>query len=67
MELERAEGRISLPNLPQEFFKPANFVRSTSLGALKQGVALAVGYWCAPPATKFFNGLIASLKAGYAP
>jgi hypothetical protein len=49
----------------QEFFKPANFVRSTSLGALKQGVALAVGYWCAPPATKFVNGLIASLKAAF--
>mmetsp|Transcript_9322 Transcript_9322/g.20851 ORF Transcript_9322/g.20851 Transcript_9322/m.20851 type:complete len:332 (+) Transcript_9322:63-1058(+) len=40
-----------------EFFKPANFVRSTSLGALKQGLALAVGYWCAPPATKFVNTL----------
>jgi len=40
-----------------EFFKPMNFVRSTSLGALKQGVALAVGYWCAPPATKFVNGV----------
>jgi len=40
-----------------EFFKPMNFVRSTSLGALKQGVALAVGYWCAPPASKFVNGL----------
>eukprot|EP00403_Amphidinium_massartii_P014682 CAMPEP_0178412880 /NCGR_PEP_ID=MMETSP0689_2-20121128/22242_1 /TAXON_ID=160604 /ORGANISM="Amphidinium massartii, Strain CS-259" /LENGTH=331 /DNA_ID=CAMNT_0020034139 /DNA_START=61 /DNA_END=1056 /DNA_ORIENTATION=+ len=40
-----------------EFFKPANFIRSTSLGAIKQGLALAVGYWCAPPATKFVNTL----------
>merc|ERR1711879_584264 len=30
----------------KEFFKPSNFVRSTALGALKQGLALAVGYWC---------------------
>merc|ERR1711988_588644 len=41
-----------------EFFKPANFIRSTSLGAIKQGLALAVGYWCAPPVTKFVHGLL---------
>merc|ERR1712232_95810 len=46
----------------KEFFKPSNFIRSTSLGAIKQGLALAVGYWCAPPATKFINGLIAAIK-----
>jgi len=46
----------------QDFFKPANFVRSTSLGALKQGVALAVGYWCAPPVKAFVMSLIASVK-----
>jgi len=46
----------------KEFFKPSNFVRSTALGALKQGLALAVGYWCAPPATKFVNGLIAAVR-----
>lgn len=45
-----------------EFFKPSNFVRSTSLGALKQGIALAVGYWCAPPAQQFVKGVIASIK-----
>jgi len=45
-----------------EFFKPSNFVRSTSLGAVKQGLALAVGYWCAPPATHFVKGLIASIR-----
>eukprot|EP00420_Gonyaulax_spinifera_P035490 CAMPEP_0197889244 /NCGR_PEP_ID=MMETSP1439-20131203/23989_1 /TAXON_ID=66791 /ORGANISM="Gonyaulax spinifera, Strain CCMP409" /LENGTH=338 /DNA_ID=CAMNT_0043509209 /DNA_START=62 /DNA_END=1078 /DNA_ORIENTATION=- len=45
-----------------EFFKPSNFVRSTSLGAIKQGLALAMGYWCAPPATKFVQGIFASFK-----
>merc|ERR1712176_1354875 len=45
-----------------EFFKPSNFVRSTALGAIKQGLALAVGYWCAPPATKFVNGLFAAIR-----
>mmetsp|Transcript_30754 Transcript_30754/g.95632 ORF Transcript_30754/g.95632 Transcript_30754/m.95632 type:complete len:342 (-) Transcript_30754:49-1074(-) len=45
-----------------EFFKPSNFVRSTSLGAIKQGLALAVGYWCAPPATRLFNGIFAAIK-----
>mmetsp|Transcript_42397 Transcript_42397/g.96437 ORF Transcript_42397/g.96437 Transcript_42397/m.96437 type:complete len:99 (+) Transcript_42397:3-299(+) len=49
----------------KEFFKPSNFVRSTSLGALKQGIALALGYWAAPPASKFVTGLIASLKAAF--
>jgi len=42
----------------QEFFKPSNFVRSTSLGALKQGIALAVGYWCAPPVKEFVLNLL---------
>jgi len=46
----------------KEFFKPSNFVRSTSLGAIKQGLALALGYWCAPPATRFVNGILASMK-----
>ncbi|CAK0841755.1 unnamed protein product [Prorocentrum cordatum] len=46
----------------KEFFKPSNFVRSTSLGAIKQGLALALGYWAAPPATKFVKGLIMAAK-----
>lgn len=46
----------------EEFFKPSNFIRSTSLGAVKQGVALAIGYWCAPPVKAFVTGLIASFK-----
>jgi len=41
-----------------DFFKPANFVRSTGLGAIKQGLALAVGYWCAPPVKAFVMGLL---------
>jgi len=45
-----------------EFFKPSNFIRSTSLGAVKQGLALALGYWCAPPATQFVRGVIASIR-----
>merc|ERR1711972_1268982 len=28
----------------------------------KQGLALAVGYWCAPPATKFVNGLFHAIR-----
>eukprot|EP00929_Paragymnodinium_shiwhaense_P027696 TRINITY_DN161_c0_g2_i1.p1 TRINITY_DN161_c0_g2~~TRINITY_DN161_c0_g2_i1.p1 ORF type:complete len:362 (+),score=79.63 TRINITY_DN161_c0_g2_i1:77-1087(+) len=46
----------------EEFFKPSNFVRSTSLGAIKQGVALAIGYWCAPPVRAFVSNLMASFK-----
>jgi hypothetical protein len=46
----------------EEFFKPSNFVRSTSLGAIKQGVALAIGYWCAPPVKAFVGSLFASFK-----
>ncbi|CAE8631575.1 unnamed protein product [Polarella glacialis] len=43
----------------KDFFKPANFVRSTSLGAFNQGTALAVGYLCAPPVQRFVAGLMA--------
>jgi len=53
----------------KEFFKPSNFVRSTALGvvngpggATKQGLALAFGYWCAPRATKFVNGLFTAIR-----
>merc|ERR1711972_1283312 len=31
-----------------EFFKPANFVRSTVLGALNMGVSVATGYYLTP-------------------
>jgi hypothetical protein len=46
----------------KEFFKPSNFIRSTSLGAFKQGLSLAVGYWCAPPVQKFVSDFFAGLK-----
>eukprot|EP00929_Paragymnodinium_shiwhaense_P027693 TRINITY_DN161_c0_g1_i1.p1 TRINITY_DN161_c0_g1~~TRINITY_DN161_c0_g1_i1.p1 ORF type:complete len:338 (+),score=72.53 TRINITY_DN161_c0_g1_i1:82-1095(+) len=46
----------------EEFFKPENFIRSTSLGAIKQGLALAIGYWCAPPVRAFVSNLLASFK-----
>jgi len=46
----------------KEFFKPSNFVRSTALGAFKQGLSLAVGYWCAPPCQRFVSNVISSLK-----
>eukprot|EP00933_Yihiella_yeosuensis_P018803 TRINITY_DN1533_c0_g1_i3.p1 TRINITY_DN1533_c0_g1~~TRINITY_DN1533_c0_g1_i3.p1 ORF type:complete len:254 (-),score=63.23 TRINITY_DN1533_c0_g1_i3:185-904(-) len=45
-----------------EFFVLSNVVRSTSLGAFKQGLALGVGYWCAPPVQRFVSGLIAGLR-----
>eukprot|EP00929_Paragymnodinium_shiwhaense_P027697 TRINITY_DN161_c0_g3_i1.p1 TRINITY_DN161_c0_g3~~TRINITY_DN161_c0_g3_i1.p1 ORF type:complete len:335 (+),score=81.16 TRINITY_DN161_c0_g3_i1:76-1080(+) len=46
----------------EEFFKPSNFIRSTSLGAIKQGLALAIGYWCAPPVRAFVSNMLASFK-----
>jgi len=45
-----------------DFFKPSNFVRSTTLGAIKQGLSLAAGYACVPPATRFVQGLVASIR-----
>merc|ERR1719277_102079 len=45
-----------------EFFKPENFLRSTLLGAFKQGLALGVGYWAEPPVKKLVMGVIASFK-----
>jgi len=45
-----------------EFFEPSNLVRSTSFGALQQGIALAVGYVCVPPAEQFVKRLIAFIK-----
>merc|ERR1711974_432763 len=46
----------------QGVFQASNFVRSTSLGAIKQGLALAVGYWCAPPATKLVHSLVSAIR-----
>mmetsp|Transcript_47185 Transcript_47185/g.109115 ORF Transcript_47185/g.109115 Transcript_47185/m.109115 type:complete len:414 (-) Transcript_47185:103-1344(-) len=47
-----------------EFFKPANFVRSTSLGALNMGVSVATGYYLTPIVTRQVRHLAASLEAG---
>jgi len=46
----------------KEFFKPSNFLRSTSLGAFIQGASLAVGYWASPPVAQFVKATVASFK-----
>lgn len=48
----------------QEFFKPINFVRSTSLGALNQAIALGVGYWLTPIVGTYAVLLKNALDAG---
>lgn len=45
-----------------EFFRPSSFLRSTSIGSLTQGVALAAGYWCSPPTARFVKQLIAAYR-----
>jgi len=47
-----------------EFFKPANFVRSTSLGALNMGVSVATGYYLTPLVTAHVGAFYAALEAG---
>jgi len=47
-----------------EFFKPINFVRSTSLGALNQAIALATGYYLTPVVGDLLGGISAALDAG---
>ena len=47
-----------------EFFKPANFVRSTSLGALNQAIALATGYYLTPVVAKYVMAVHRALDAG---
>jgi len=47
-----------------EFFKPANFVRSTSLGALNQAIAVAAGYWISPMVAKLVASTWQSLESG---
>mmetsp|Transcript_81057 Transcript_81057/g.208649 ORF Transcript_81057/g.208649 Transcript_81057/m.208649 type:complete len:204 (+) Transcript_81057:2-613(+) len=48
----------------QQFFKPANFVRSTSLGALNQAIALAAGYYLTPIVANVINTVHMALDAG---
>jgi len=47
-----------------EFFKPANFVRSTSLGAMNQAIALATGYYLTPVVAKYVIAVHRALDAG---
>jgi hypothetical protein len=47
-----------------EFFKPANFVRSTSLGALNQAIALATGYYLTPIVAKYVVAVHRALDSG---
>merc|ERR1712032_239429 len=47
-----------------EFFKPANFVRSTALGAMNMGVAVATGYYLTPIVGSHVSGFYAALEAG---
>mmetsp|Transcript_39471 Transcript_39471/g.86181 ORF Transcript_39471/g.86181 Transcript_39471/m.86181 type:complete len:414 (+) Transcript_39471:52-1293(+) len=47
-----------------EFFKPANFVRSTSLGALNQAIAVATGYWISPMVASLVAATWSALQSG---
>jgi len=47
-----------------EFFKPINFVRSTSLGALNQAIAVATGYWLTPIVAKYIKIAHDSVESG---
>eukprot|EP00930_Biecheleria_cincta_P049553 TRINITY_DN34752_c0_g1_i1.p1 TRINITY_DN34752_c0_g1~~TRINITY_DN34752_c0_g1_i1.p1 ORF type:complete len:447 (-),score=89.97 TRINITY_DN34752_c0_g1_i1:63-1277(-) len=48
----------------QEFFKPVNFLRSTSLGALNMGVSVATGYFLTPIVGRAVSRFHASFDAG---
>lgn len=47
-----------------EFFKPINFVRSTSLGAINQAIAVATGYWLTPIVAKYVKMAHDSVESG---
>lgn len=48
----------------QEFFKPVNFLRSTSLGALNMGVSVATGYFLTPIVGRVISRFHASFDSG---
>jgi hypothetical protein len=48
----------------QEFFKPVNFLRSTSLGALNMGVSVATGYFLTPIVGRAVSRFHAAFDAG---
>jgi len=47
-----------------EFFKPINFLRSTTLGALNMGVSVATGYYLTPIVSARLGALHTALEAG---
>eukprot|EP00931_Biecheleriopsis_adriatica_P104710 TRINITY_DN79349_c0_g1_i1.p1 TRINITY_DN79349_c0_g1~~TRINITY_DN79349_c0_g1_i1.p1 ORF type:complete len:421 (+),score=98.90 TRINITY_DN79349_c0_g1_i1:53-1264(+) len=48
----------------KEFFKPANFIRSTTLGALNMGVSVATGYYLTPIVASKVSIVHAALDSG---
>mmetsp|Transcript_65678 Transcript_65678/g.148192 ORF Transcript_65678/g.148192 Transcript_65678/m.148192 type:complete len:213 (+) Transcript_65678:2-640(+) len=47
-----------------EFFKPVNFVRSTTLGALNMGISVATGYYLTPIVGRQLGLFVAGLESG---
>merc|ERR1719188_480091 len=47
-----------------EFFKPVNFIRSTSLGALNMGISVATGYYLTPIVASVVMAVRGALDAG---
>merc|ERR1711972_791087 len=48
----------------KEFFKPANFIRSTSLGALNMGISVATGYYLTPIVARLVSAARVALDGG---
>jgi len=47
-----------------EFFKPINFLRSTSLGALNMGVSVATGYYLTPIVARMVTRINSAVDSG---
>merc|ERR1712039_1041439 len=47
-----------------EFFKPVNFIRSTSLGALNMGISVATGYYLTPIVGDIVSTVHSALDSG---
>jgi len=48
----------------KEFFKPVNFIRSTSLGALNMGISVATGYYLTPIVANVIATVNSALNTG---
>jgi hypothetical protein len=48
----------------KEFFKPVNFIRSTSLGALNMGISVATGYFLTPIVGNIVKSVNMALDSG---